>query len=287
MKRNLILWLAILSAINIHAQQIDKQKAENTQILRKYINSVKGLTSPNELIVKAALSLLNTPYVAQTLEGNREEALVINLQELDCMTLVDNCLALSRTAQSPQPDYDNFVRQLKSIRYRGGILNGYTSRLHYTTDWITDNAGRGIIEDITYALGGKRFRTNLYFMSSHPERYPALKDNPQDVAVMQGIEQTVNQRTTYHYLPKNEIRNKQSLIKSGDIIGFVTSLPGLDISHVAIAYWDKGQLTFIHASTKQMKVIINPESLMDYCIGIPSNTGIVVLRPQSVQATPL
>jgi hypothetical protein len=230
-------------------------------------------------MVKAALFLLNTPYVAHTLEGNAEEELVINLQELDCMTFVENCLALSRAAQYPYPDYEYFVRQLKEIRYRDGIINGYTSRLHYTTDWITNNVSLGILEDITYALGGKRFQVHVGYMSSHPDLYPGLRENAQDTEVMRSIENTINQRTTYYYIPQNEIKDKQSLIKSGDIIGFTTNLSGLDISHLGIAYWNKGQLSFIHASTKYKKVIINPESLADYCGTIKSNTGIMVLRP--------
>ncbi|MDR0542363.1 MAG: DUF1460 domain-containing protein [Dysgonamonadaceae bacterium] len=283
MKRNIAFLTLFLSSVCIQAQQKDVHPTENARIVRHYLDSVKGVFSPNELIVKAALALLHTPYVAHTLEGNREEALVVNLMELDCMTFVENCLALSRAAQYPKPDFKDFVRQLQSIRYRAGIIDGYTSRLHYTTDWITDNVGMGIIEDIACEWGGKRFHPNVGFMSSHPERYPALKENPQEVAAMTNIEQAINQRDAYYYIPKNEIRNKQSFIRSGDMIGFTTNIPGLDISHVAIAYWDKGRLSFIHASTQYMKVIINPESLIDYCKEIQTNTGIVVLRAKTVQ----
>jgi cell wall-associated NlpC family hydrolase len=279
--------LLIFSVTSIYAQQIDTDLPKDERIVREYFNSLlpAGEDSahpnytPNELMVKAALFLLNTPYVAHTLEGNAEEELVINLRELDCMTFVENCLALSRAAQYPYPDYEYFVRHLKEIRYRDGIINGYTSRLHYTTDWITDNAGMGILEDITYALGGKRFQAHVGFMSSHPDLYPGLKENSQDTEVMRLIENTINQRTTYYYIPQNEIKDKQSLIKSGDIIGFTTGLSGLDISHLGIACWNKGQLSFIHASTKYKKVVINPESLADYCGMIKTNTGIMVLRP--------
>jgi hypothetical protein len=283
-----ILLFSIFSVLSVSAQQIDNDLPKDEQIIREYFNSLLPVPgdsahsnySPDELMVKSALFLLNTPYVAYTLEVNGEEELVVNLRELDCMTFVENCLALSRAAQYPYPDYDYFVRQLKYIRYRGGIIHGYTSRLHYTTDWIADNVGKGTIEDITYALGGKRFLPHVGFMSSHPDLYPGLKESSQDVEVMISIENTINQRTTYYYIPQNEIREKQSLIKSGDIICFTTNLPGLDISHLGIAYWNKGQLSFIHASTKYKKVIINPESLADYCGMIKTNTGIMVLRPK-------
>ena len=279
MKSFTVFFIAALCALTgVYARQQDKHLVEDSRMVREYFQSVQGIFSPDSLMVKAALLFLNTPYVAHTLEGNEEEQLVINLREMDCMTFVENCLALSRAAQYPHPDYDYFVRQLKEIRYRAGILDGYTSRLHYTTDWISDNVGKGTVEDISYALGGKRFQPRVNYMSSHPELYPALRNHPQDVAVMTGIERTINQRTTYYFIPKDEIKSKQSLIKSGDIVCFTTSLPGLDISHVGIAYRNKGQLSFIHASTKQKKVVINPESLADYCGMIRTNTGIMVLR---------
>jgi hypothetical protein len=283
MIRKIAFLILVLVSAGLCGQHTKRYSGQDSCMVRNYLDSVKGIASPGELTVKAALLLLNTPYVAQTLEGNANESLVVNLQQLDCMTLVENCLALSRAAQSPHPDYEAFVRELQAIRYRGGILNGYTSRLHYTSDWITDNAGMGVIEDVTEAVVGKRFRPQVDFMSSHPERYPALKDNLQAVKEMAAIEQAINQRNTYYYIPKNEIQSRQSQIESGDIIGFTTRIPGLDISHVAIAYWKQGRLGFIHASTQYMKVVVEPKSLEEYCRGIKTNTGIVVLRGKEVQ----
>jgi len=282
-----VLLLIFLCSGKMAAQQREMDIQKEEQIVERYFksllpaagDSIHPAYSPSELMVKAALFLLQTPYVAQTLEVNAEEDLVVNLHELDCMTFVENCLALSRSAQYPHPDFDYFVRQLTYIRYRGGFIQGYTSRLHYTTDWITDNVNKGTLEDVTYALGGKRFQPQVGYMSSHPEQYPALRNNPQDTETMAAIEKTINQRTIYHYISREEIVEKQSLIKDGDIICFTTNLPGLDISHVGIAYHNKGQLSFIHASTRYKKVIINTESLSDYCQMSKSNTGIMVLRP--------
>ena len=286
-----ILGLAFLCLVNMPAQQKEPAVQTEEQIVEHYFqsllpapgDSVRPIYSPNEFMAKAALFLLNTPYVAHTLEVNAEEELVVNLRELDCTTFVENCLALSRAAQYSRPDFDYFVRQLKYIRYRKGIIQGYTSRLHYTTDWITDNVDKGTLEDITCALGGKRFQPQVGYMSSHPELYSGLRDNPQNTQTMASIEKAINQRTTYYYIPRDEIVEKQSLIKNGDIICFTTGLPGLDISHLGIAWRDKGQLSFIHASTRYKKVVVNPESLSDYCRMSKSNTGIMVLRPRALE----
>ena len=230
-------------------------------------------------IIRAAYLFTETPYVGGTLEQSEEEELIINLHEMDCMTLVENCLAMSRTAQLPSPDWESFKHELRQIRYRNGIINGYVSRLHYVTDWIYDNLGKGIIEDMTYALGGRKLITNVHYMSENYEKYPHLADDYEAVQQMKNIEQAINTRNIYHYIQKKEIAQQQSKIKNGDIICFTTSISGLDISHLGIAYWDNRRLTFIHASTSAKKVIINPESLIDYCNSSRTCTGIMVLRP--------
>jgi len=233
-------------------------------------------------IVRAALTFLETPYTGGTLERSEKEELIINLHEMDCMTLVEYCLALSRTVQLPSSDWEIFKRELRQIRYRNGIINGYVSRLHYTTDWIFDNVGKGIFEDVTYALGGRKFKADVFYMSENYEKYPHLADDSEAVQKITLIEQAINARNIYYYIPKNEIAQHQSKIKNGDIICFTTSIAGLDISHLGIAYWNKQQLTFIHASSTAKKVIVNPEPLIDYCNASRTCTGIMVLRPVNV-----
>jgi hypothetical protein len=271
----------VLLMLACGAQAPSKEAPAVEEAMRKVsgiLASIRGMDAPGERMVGAALALLGTPYVAQTLEGGAEESLVVNLDALDCMTLVENCLALSRAARQGAADEAAFVRQLQAIRYRAGVIDGYPSRLHYTTDWIFDNAAMGIVEDVTQALGGEPFRVQVGFMSAHPERYPALKAHPDDVKIMAGIEQAIYARDSYSYIPKEKIGERQGRIQNGDIVGFATRLPGLDISHLGIAYWQKGELRFIHASTQAMKVVVHPASIGDYCNRISTCTGIVVLR---------
>jgi len=250
-------------------------------IVEKYLQSATKSAIDSEM-VQMALFFAGTPYVAGTLDSTENEELIVNLRGLDCMTLVENCLALSRTLQRPAPDYESFEQELRKIRYRSGYINGYTSRLHYTTDWIFDNSGKGIFEDVTYALGGRKFKTDVHYMSENYQKYPHLANDSDAVQQIALVERSINARTAYYYIPKKEIAQRQSLIKSGDIICFTTAIPGLDISHLAIAYWNKNRLTFIHASSTAKKVIINPELLTDYCNAIRTCTGIMVLRPINI-----
>ena len=251
------------------------------------VESFFNLSMKNSIdseILRAALIFLDTPYVGGTLEQSKEEELIVNLHEVDCMTLVEYCLAMSRAVQLSSPDWESFKTELRKIRYRNGLINGYVSRLHYATDWIHDNVGKGIFEDVTHALGGRKYIVNVHFMSENPEKYKHLANDTVAVQQIAQIEKEINARSNYFYIPKKEIATHQSLIKSGDIICFTTSIAGLDVSHLSIAYWNKNQLTFIHASSTAKKVIINPESLVEYCNAVRSCTGIMVLRAVNVVA---
>ena len=123
-----------------------------------------------ELMVQTARFFLNAPYVAATLE-KEPEGLVINLREMDCMTLVENVVALTRTMQSATPSFDEFCKNLQTIRYRNGEIHDYTDRLHYTTDWIFENQRKGIVKDVTHEIGGISLPVDVSFMSAHPDSY--------------------------------------------------------------------------------------------------------------------
>ncbi|MDL2257367.1 DUF1460 domain-containing protein [Bacteroidales bacterium OttesenSCG-928-I14] len=223
-----------------------------------------------------ALSYLGTPYVAGTLEVNEEESLVVNLDEVDCTTLVEYCLARFLSIHS----FNDFNKELELLRYREGQISGYSSRLHYICEWIKDNEKKGLLKDISREIGGQAYLPEVNFMSSHPDSYPALTNNSKEIERIREIETNINKRTDYYFIPKKEISEKAQLIKDGDIIAFTTSIKGLDVQHIGIAYWQDKKLTFIHASSKAKKVIINPESLAEYANTQKTITGIMVARAE-------
>src|SRR5262245_4452684 len=100
-----------------------------------------------EVMVAIGTSFLKTPYLAHSLEAPGPEALVMNLRGLDCVTFVENTLALSRCTKLGQYNYEQDRMQLQLIRYRGGKIDGYPSRLHYFSDWIFDNAEKKVVRD--------------------------------------------------------------------------------------------------------------------------------------------
>lgn len=239
----------------------------------------KAALPADDLMVETARFFLGTPYVAGTLEEVPEK-LVINLHGLDCMTLVENTAALARSVKRG-PAFDGYASVLKELRYRnaGNATLDYTDRLHYTTDWIYENEKRGYLKDVTKEIGGKPLHLDLSFMSTHPDSYKQLKGNPERIAIMAAKEKEISARPHY-YIPQDEINVHAGNIRNGDIVCFVTTVKGLDISHVGIICREGDKLTFIHASTTKKQVIVNEEPLQEYVQGIKRNCGIMIVRPQ-------
>ncbi len=240
MKKVFALFLLLAMVLNTRAAVVYTK--QDSLIYEKYISQLKAeATLPiGELIVKTALFFRDTPYVASTLDNNQEEQLVVNLHQFDCTTFVENCIALSRTLKTGDYSFSNFCNQLRSIRYRDGKIEDYTSRLHYVTDWIYNNSKRGILEDKTLALGGIKDTKTINFMSTHTDAYKALRNDSKLRQKIANIEQQINNRAEYYVLKKKDINIVSSKINNGDIIAFATSIEGLDYTHIAIAYHDQG-----------------------------------------------
>jgi hypothetical protein len=260
--------------------------AQGTQsdkgIFESYLNSVQTVDKlcSDILMDETAKFFLGVPYVGKTLEYEPER-LIVNLREMDCMTFVENVLALAEASASGTPSWQTYLEKLQQIRYRDGKIEDYTSRLHYTSDWIYENEKKGLIADITKEIGGVPLAMDVSFVSTHPESYMQLQSHPEYIAVMAKKEKEINSRQ-YYYIPKEEIDKREAQIRTGDIVCFVTSIKGLDISHVGIVHKEGDKMTFIHASSGKKRVIINEESLQDYVLEIKKSKGIMVLRPQFV-----
>jgi hypothetical protein len=229
------------------------------------------------LMVKAGLFFKETPYIANTLETSPEQ-LVINLREMDCTTFAENCLAIAKTIQSGQNTFEKFASELKNIRYRDGKINGYTSRLHYFSDWIYNNQKKRYLKDISMEIANTPYNKVLNFMSTHPASYKQLKDSSQLVQTIAIQEKEISARKMY-YVPETKISEIENQLKEGDIVGITTSIAGLDVAHVGILIRIDGHIHLLHASSLGERVIVSKETLEEYLLNSKSATGIMVARP--------
>jgi hypothetical protein len=281
MKQILILVCTLFAFVQ-GAAAFEKGDARFTQKDVENFQEVMNLLAPDrdlpmsELVIKVAKHFLGTPYVAGTLEIEPER-LTVNTRETDCILFVEMCLAMSLTAKEAEPTFEKYVDNLRQLRYRNGKVDGYASRLHYTSEWIIQGETRGIFQEVSRQCGGSVLDQKFNFMSTHPASYKQLKDNPKAVAKIRIAEQNL-ETWDYWYIPKADLPECIKNIKTGDIIGFNSSTPGLDIAHVAYAYWEGDTLTFIHASYTDKKVVINKTPLVPYTNGIKGHNGLRVIR---------
>ncbi|MDO4186925.1 MAG: DUF1460 domain-containing protein [Bacteroidales bacterium] len=236
-------------------------------------------TQRNEMLLNA-VSFINTPYGVKTLDINNEEQLVLNTDEVDCVTLVENVLAMSlaENSQTLEVNEQDFTRWLTKIRYRNGVIDGYPSRLHYMTEWISNGIKQGFLEDITAVQSPYTLKTDIHYMTSHMNDYPKLQLSADNVAKMKQVEASITGQEV-HYVPKDYLTDEGFFwIRSGDIIAITTSTPGLDVAHMGIAINVDGTLALLHASTTDMKVEVSKVSLKEMLRRNKSWTGVRVIR---------
>lgn len=230
-------------------------------------------------IVETARFFLDTPYRGGTLEGGDREQLVVNLRELDCVTLVDNVLVLALLTDYSDRERATiaYLHNLQKIRYREGEIKNYTSRLHYSSDWLFEMGRQGILSDVTRECGGEPYVKNIDFISRNASLYPALQQAPELIETIREIEQAINGRS-YYYIPKAKVKDCQEKIMEGDVILITTNRKGLDTAHLGIACREAGELRMIHASSDGKKVVFTSTSLADYLHRISSFSGVMIGR---------
>jgi hypothetical protein len=235
-----------------------------------------------ECIGNIGLLMTGTEYVAGTIEAEGPEICRVDFTGLDCVTFYENVLCTARILKKGKTTYDDLIAELTLTRYRGGKLTDYTSRLHYTSDWIYDNEKKKVVRNITKKIGGKEYPVEVSFMSKNPGYYQALKEFPEFIKTIAKFEKEINKRRHW-YIPKIKVREAQRHIRTGDIIVLATNKEGLDYAHTGLAYRDeKGKVRFLHASSEKKKVMLDTE-LYKYIQPVETFIGITVARPQEVR----
>lgn len=226
-----------------------------------------------------AQKMIGLPYVANTLDMAGEETLIVHLDKVDCTTFVETVLALSLADKEGGKDFGSFKQALQRIRYRGGHLNGYASRLHYFSDWIKDNEKKGIVRERTKEIMNSTPQVlRLDFMSTHPDNYRQLKNNLPLTARIAEMEKEWK-NVSVSYIPKASLNAsfEESGIKNGDILAITTNIKGLDVVHTGFATWVDSKLHLLHASSVMKKVILDTQSLFDYSKNKKAHTGVRVI----------
>jgi cell wall-associated NlpC family hydrolase len=235
---------------------------------------------------RVAALAVGTPYEAHLLDAYLRrgdapatEPLTLSLTRFDCNSFVESCVALARAARvGGSPTWRGFGREVERMRYRSGLRGDYTTRLHYFSEWIADGDNRGLLRDVGFALGGVEDRRPLRFMTEHRDSYIALADD-RVFKSMKAMEKRLD-HLSRRVIPTARIAEVDDRIQNGDVIGFATSTPGLDVTHCAIAVRDsRGVLRVAHAPLTGGGVEVSKSSLPEYVSGLRDASGIMVARP--------
>ena len=274
MKRIFFIGIILWCVCTLQANEQDSIRVE------KWLKEAISLPEDSSRTLHFAKQMLDVPYVAGTLDGNDEEQLVVRTDALDCTTFVEMVLALTISDKEGNRDFSNFKNALRRLRYRNGVLDGYTSRLHYFSDWIRDNERKGFVKECTSETPcADKQELWLNFMSTHSDSYRPMKEDSFLVAEIASLEKAW-QGVTISYIPKDKLNlsSNQLIIKNGDILAITTNIKGLDVVHVGFAFWKGEKLHLLHASSVAKKVIEDPQSLYDYSKNKKAHTGVRAVR---------
>ena len=274
MKRLLLIGLIFWSTCSVFADEQDRASIE------KWLQEAVSLSKDSCRTLHFAKKMLGVPYVAGTLDGNEEEQLVVLVDSLDCTTFVETVLAFCIADKRGERDYEGFKKALTQIRYRDGILNGYTSRLHYFSDWIRNNEQMGFVKECTSETACSQPKELwLDFMTTHVDSYLPMKKNPELVKEMASHEKNW-QGTVVSYIPKEKLNLPPEglKIKDGDVLALVTNIKGLDVVHVGFAFWKDNQLHLLHASSSAKKVIEDPKTQYESSKNTKAHIGLRAIR---------
>lgn len=203
--------------------------------------------------------------ITESATGNSGEILTVNINEVDCTTLIDYLSALALTGGEHRTSWRDFTYNLERMRYRGGEIKGYPSRLHYISDWIVDNTHRGNLEEVTGRCDLATYEVkSLNFMSVNRNLYPALADSANFAAIKETESGYRNHR--YPIIKTSRVGNAaKTFLRTGDIVALCTNKKGLDVSHMGILFIDEKKVPYLlHASSKAGKVILDTTPLDQY-----------------------
>lgn len=275
---NKILVLLVVALVN--TATVFSSKADSLRI-DSLLNasSERSYKTDSERLLFFAKSFIGTPYKGGTLDACENETLIVRTDSLDCTTYVETVLALYLSSFKDNPGYDDFSESLRYIRYRGGVTDGYASRLHYFSDWASDNEKKGILREVTQEGEHDVRLCSLNYMTTHSNLYRQLKDNDSLISEISKVEKSwIDYKMPY--IPKNVLNSSKAdlPVEDGDIIALTTNISGLDVLHLGFALWIDGRLHLLHASSLHRKVIIDTSTIFDYLKNRNKHTGIRVLR---------
>jgi N-acetylmuramoyl-L-alanine amidase-like len=194
----------------------------------KLIGEARGFDTISKRIDFMSAALRGTRYRADTLIGGprRPEKFVVRDDAFDCVTYCETVLAAAVVR-----DASEFDATLRAIRYHNGVVK-WDQRNHYFFEWCQHNVENKICRWLDMD-GAVELKKTVDTQKGLSKRKFVMRVTPRAVF----------------------LKNK-AMLRTGDIVGFVSQQPGLDYFHTGfIAFAKDGTLLLRHASESRHKVL--------------------------------
>lgn len=205
---------------------------------------------------------------------------LVNTQQMDCVTFVENFLAMAIAAEETRRKKDQFsanqlfaryVQHLNRVRYYGGKPGSWENRIHYFTDAMRLLTEKDVLEDVG-RYNGVPFTKQINYISSNRHKF-----NFSDWNRVLNIEREMSNADRYYY-PLDSLHRYAPIARNGDIVALTTTVEGLDVSHCGYITVKNDRLMFSHASSVHKKIVLEVD-FEDYLDTRTTITGIMVFRP--------
>ena len=239
--------------------------------------SFKGIPLKLKLAVEKSNSLkspiligqyfIGAPYLANRLSKSNPEKVYFSFADFDCVTYVENVLALYNS----KGNHIQFSENLIKIRYNDSI--SYENRNHYLTSGLEKLVKLNILTPINNPFNSKSVFKSIDYLSEH------VNNKHIDRSKLIKTENSISSRPIYYFDSMNDSDTK-ILIQNGDVIAFLSSRNDLDFKHVGFVYIKNNKRYILHASQEKKVVCISDVTIDQYLSKNKNINGFQIYRPK-------
>ena len=238
--------------------------------------SNKDMPIKLKMVVEESISLktpiligqyfIGVPYLANRLSRSNPEKVYFSFNDFDCVTYVENVLALYNS----KGNYHQFKENIINIRYNDSI--SYEKRNHYLISGLEKLVKLNYLTPINNELNSKFVLKNINYLSKR------ANNKHIDRSKLMITEKLISSQPIYYFDLVNDL-NKNSLIQNGDLIAFVSSRNDLDFKHVGFVHIKNNKLYILHASQEKKVVCISDVTIDQYLSKNAKIKGFQIYRP--------
>ena len=210
---------------------------------------------------------IGAPYLANRLSKSNPEKVYFSFTDFDCVTYVENVLALYNS----KGNHIQFSENLIKIRYNDSI--SYENRNHYLTSGLEKLVKLNILTPINNPFNSKSVFKSIDYLSEH------VNNKHIDRSKLIKTENSISSRPIYYFDSMNDSDTK-NLIQNGDVIAFLSSRNDLDFKHVGFVYIKNNKKYILHASQEKKVVCISDVTIDQYLSKNKNINGFQIYRPK-------